>query len=998
MTSSAATSSDSPKPRDRRSPLLLTLVIVAALAIGFYYFTGFYTDYLWFDQLGFSEVVLVRWGSIAVMFAIGFLAMAVPLAIVMQVAFRTRPTYAQLSSQLDRYQAQIEPLRRVGMVLIPVIFGLFSGAAAASRWELVQLWLNRQPFGQTDPQFGFDISFYVFEVPFYQQVVTLLLLVVFASFAATVAMSYLYGSLRINGREFRVARATRIMLAVLAALFMLGLAANIWLGQYAALSQPSSSVVRSGAGFAAVNATIPGIQIMAGIAALVAICFVVTAVIGRWRISIVGTAMLIVASLVVGAAYPALIQRFQVDPSARTLEAEFIDRNIESTRDAFGVSEVEMVPTDTRTTTEQGQLAEDAQTTANIRIMDPALVSEAFQNLESYRQFYSFPEQLNVDRYEIDGELQDTVVTLREMNTDWLSEQSWYNQTIVYTHGYGMVAAYGNQRGPEGQPVFMQGGVPTSGPLGDYEPRIYFGQSQPEYSIVGGTDDSVDLEVDYPRGGEEGSGADNAMTTFDGEGGPNVGNLFNRLAYALQFQSEQILLSDALNSDSQILYNRDPIERVQEVAPYLTLDQTSYPAVVDGRVVWIVDGFTSTDLYPYSTPMSMSGAIRDSTNPNPQMGPNDTVNYIRNSVKGVVDAYDGSVTLYAWDTDDPILQAWQSVYPASTTSMEEMSGDLLSHVRYPQDLFKMQRAILGDYHVTNPGTFYSDDDRWRTPSEPTWTGEGSAPPQPPYYLTMSVAEQDPAFTLYSTFIPHGGEGTPNVLYGYLSVNADAGSTPGEVSEDYGRLVIQELPRDQSVPGPGQMQNNFNTDDAISVELNILERGATQVMRGNLLTVPVGGGLLYVQPVYLRSTGDTSFPVLRRVLVSFGDNIAFADTLDAALDELFDGDSGADVDDAPEGIEDDPVDPDDPDTPTEPEEPEEPSEPETPEEPISDDLAALQQELNEVLQDANQALQDREEAYANNDLVGAAEADERLQEALERAIVLSDEIERLEAEG
>lgn len=995
MTTSAATASDSPRPRARRSPLLLTLVIVAALAVGFYYFTGFYTDYLWFDQLGFSQVVIVRWVSIAVMFLLGFLLMAVPLAVVMQVAFRTRPMYAQLSSQLDRYQEQIEPLRKVGMVLVPVVFGLFTGAAAASRWELAQLWLNRKPFGEVDPQFGFDIGFYVFEVPFYQQIVTLLLLVIFACFAATIAMSYLYGSLRIHGREFRVARATRIMLAVFASLFMLGIGVNIWLGQYAMLSQPSASVVRSGAGYAAVNATIPGIQIMAGIAALVAIAFIVTAVIGRWRISIVGTAMLIVASLVVGAAYPALIQRFQVDPSARTLEADYIQRNIDSTREAYGVADVERIPTDTRTTVEQGQLAEDAQTTANIRIMDPAMVSEAFQNLESYRQFYRFPEQLNVDRYMIDGELQDTVVTLRELNQDWLGEQSWYNQHLVYTHGYGIVAAYGNQRGPEGQPVFMQGGVPTTGPLGDYEPRIYFGQSQPDYSIVGGTPEGTDIEIDYPRGGEEGaSGADNAMTTFEGDGGPNVGNLFNRVAYSLKFQSTDLLLSDAVFPDSQILYERDPIQRVQAVAPYLTLDQTAYPAVVDDKVVWIVDGFTTTNQYPYSTPISMSGAVRDSTNPSPRVGPNDTINYLRNSVKAVVDAYDGSVTLYAWDTEDPILQAWSDVYGDPTVDIQEMSGDLLSHVRYPQDLFKVQRAILGDYHVTNPGTFYSDDDRWRTPNEPAWRGEGQAPPQPPYYLTMSVAEQDPAFTLYSTFIPHGGEGTPNVLYGYMSVNADAGSEDGTVSENYGRLTIQELPRDRSVPGPGQMQNNFNTDDSISVDLNILERGATEVMRGNLLTVPVGGGLLYVQPVYLRSTGDTSYPVLRRVLVAFGDNIAFAETLDDALDELFDGDSGADIDDAPEGVEEDPETPGEPDdeteTPTDPE-----PEPEDP--PISGDLAELNQQLNATLEEAYQALQDREQAYADNDLVAAAEADERMQRALERAVELADEIDRLEAQ-
>lgn len=962
----------------KRSPLVMTLVVVIALAVAFYYFTGFYTDYLWFDQLGFAQVLQVRWLSIAVMFLIGFVAMAVPLWAVMQVAFRTRPMYAQLSSQLDRYQELIEPLRRLGMIAIPVMFGLFAGVAAASRWETAQLWLHRQNFGEVDPQFGIDVGFYVFQVPFYQQVLGFAQLVLFACFAATIAIAYLYGSLRISGKSFRVARATRIMLAVIAALFMVALAANVWLNQYAALSQRGSGTVRSGAGFAAVNATIPGIQILAVSAVLVAIAFIVTAFIGRWRISIIGTAVLVVLSLVVGIAYPAIIQRFQVDPSARTLEAEYIDRNIQATRDAYGVADVNMVPTDTRTDTEAGQLAEDAQTTANIRIMDPALVSGAFQNLQSFRQYYEFPEQLNVDRYEIDGEIVDTVVAVRELNVEQLgNEESWYNQHVVYTHGYGVVAAYGNQRGPEGQPVFMQGGVPTSGDLGEYEPRIYFGESTPEYSIVGAPDGTDDRELDYPRSEEEGAG--NAYTTFSGEGGPSIGNLFNRVAYALQFQSEQILLSDAVNDESQILYNRDPVDRVQAVAPYLTLDQTTYPAVVDGRVVWIVDGFTTTNAYPYSSQINMSSAIADTTNPNPSNGPAEGINYIRNSVKAVVDAYDGSVTLYAWDTEDPMLKAWTSVYPVGVTPMEEMSGELLSHVRYPQDLFKVQRFILGEYHVTNSGTFYSGDDQWRTPSEPTWSGEGDAPYQPPYYLTMSVGDADPAFTLYSTYIPSGSQ-APNVLYGYLSVNADAGSTPGQVSESYGQLTLQQLPKDQSVPGPGQMQNNFNTDNAISVELNILERGATEVMRGNLLTVPVGGGLLYVQPVYLRSTGSTSFPVLRKILVAFGDDIAFADTLDEALDILFEGDSGAVAGDEGQNVESDGTEPDGTD----------------PGDDGTDEQSTLQQQLDQALADAKAAMDERAAAYAENDLVAAAEADAKLQTALEQAIVASDRI--AEAQG
>ncbi|MFJ6113054.1 UPF0182 family protein [Agrococcus sediminis] len=945
----------------------MTVLIVGAIIGAFVMFSGFYADILWFDQLGFIQVLQTRWLSMLVMFLIGFVAMAVPVALSVQIAYRSRPVYAQLNSQLDRYQELVEPLRKVGMWTAPVALGLFSGLASASQWESAQLWLNRKPFGEVDPQFGLDIGFYVFELPFYQQVLGFALAVLFISAVASLATAYLYGAIRVTGREVRVSRSARIQLAVIGALYMLALGASIWLGQYAALAQTSQGFLATGAGYTEVNATIPGAQILAGIAALVGVFFIVTAVIGRWRIAVVGTALLIAASLVVGVAYPAIVQRFQVDPSARTLEAEYIQRNIDATRAAWDVDDMVETDSDARTDAEPGALRADAETTANIRIIDPALVSDAFANLQEYRQYYGFAEQLDVDRYEIDGEIQDTVIALRELDLSGLDEDSWYNRHIVYTHGYGAVAAYGNQRGQEGQPVFLQGGIPTDGALGEFEPRVYFGESTPDYSIVGGPEGSPDLELDYPRSTEEGSG--NATTTFSGDGGPRLDSVINRLAYALKFQSEQIILSDAVTSESQILYDRHPRDRVAAVAPYLTLDSDTYPAVVDERLVWIVDGMTTSSSYPYASHRSFSQTIADTTNANPSLVPGDIINYMRNSVKAVVDAYDGSVTLYAWDTEDPVLQAWQQIYPGTIRPISEMSGDLMSHVRYPADMFKLQRNILGDYHVTNPATFFSGDDQWSTPADPTWSNsQVPAPPQPPYYLTMSVDGQDPAFTLYSTFIPRDGR---EILYGYLSVNADAGSTDGEVSEDYGRLTLQMLPKDRSIPGPGQVQNTFDTDDEVSRELNLLRQGASDVLNGNLLTLPVGGGLLYVQPVYLQSTGATSYPVLRKILVAFGDDIAFEDTLDEALDSLFGGDSGAEAGDSD-------VDPTAPG-----EEPAEPGE-----EPSTD----LQAQLDAVLQEAGAALQERQAAYAENDLVAAAEADQRLTAALQEAVELSAQIE------
>jgi uncharacterized membrane protein (UPF0182 family) len=425
------------------------------------------------------------------------------------------------------------------------------------------------------------------------------------------------------------------------------------------------------------------------------------------------------------------------------------------------------------------------------------------------------------------------------------------------------------------------------------------------------------------------------------------------------------LLSDAINANSQILYNRDPAQRVQEVAPYLTLDSEVYPAIVDGRIKWIVDGYTLSNKFPYSNLENFGQSVLDSASEGFRGGIG-SVNYIRNSVKATVDAYDGSVDLYQWDDKDPILSAWMKVYPNTVQPKSEMSAELMSHVRYPSDLFKMQRSVLGRYHVTEAGAFYSQQDAWMTPNDPVGTNSlGTL--QPPYYLTMQTPGQtQSAFSLYSTFIPKStGETTRNVLTGYLLANSDAGAKAGEVSSNFGKLTLLNLPRETIVPGPGQVQNNFNADSNVSSLLNLLRQGSTRVLNGNLLTLPVGGGLLYVQPVYVESTGETSYPLLQKILVAFGDQIAFEDTLDEALDELFGGDAG--VDPAPT----DPT----PNT-------ESPSvDPGT----GSGDNPAL----NAALERANKALQEKQAALAAGDWTAFGEADERLAKAIEDALAALD---------
>ncbi|MEI3849436.1 MULTISPECIES: UPF0182 family membrane protein [Microbacterium] len=945
-------------PRTSRRILMISVVIIAALIAAFFAFASLYTDFLWYDQLDFAQVLTTRWLATAVMFVVGFLGMALPLFLVIQLAYRLRPVYVRLSSQLDRYQEVIEPLRRLAMWGMPVFFGLFAGFAAAGQWETVWMWANGASTGVLDPQFQMDTGFYMFALPFYRAVLGFASAVMILCLLVTALVSYLYGSVRVGQGELRISKPARIQLAVLAGVYLLLQAASLWLDRYVTLVTPEDRI--TGAAYTGANATIPGLSILAILAALVAILFFITAVIGRWRFPLAATALLVVASLVVGIGYPWVVNTFQVKPNQNSLQAEYYQRNLDATKAAYGIDGLETTPFKAATDAEPGQLRADADTTASIRILDPAIISPTVRQLEQYRAYYQFPENLDVDRYEIDGEKQDTVVAVRELDMNQLSDAgNWNNRAAVYTHGYGLVAAAGNQRTPDGEPVFLERGIPSDGFLTKtekFEPRVYFGEQSPPYSIVGAPEGTAPVEIDYPRGQD---GATDTKTTFTGDGGPRIGNFFNKLLYALKFQSEQILFSDLVNEESQILYDRDPKTRVQKVAPYLTLDNDPYPSVVDGRIVWIVDGYTTSASYPYSTGVSLQEAIGDASTAMPGFVA-DEVNYIRNSVKATVDAYDGSVTLYAWDEEDPVLKTWQKVYPSTLKPISDMSGELMSHVRYPTDLFKVQRAMLGVYHVDDASSFAQRDNAWKTPNDP----QNQERLQSPYYLSMKMPGQDsPRFSMFTTFIPSAeGTSSRDVLLGYLAVDSDAGSEAGVKSKGYGQLRMLEIDADTTVPGPGQVQNTFDTDTDVAQQLNLLKQGQSEVLHGNLLTLPVGGGLLYVQPVYVQASKGTQLPRLQKILVAFGDRIAFADTLTGALDELFGGDAGA-----VGGDEEVP--------------------PTTPggstTEPPQTGAAARQA----ALEDAKAAMLARDEALKSGDLTKFAEADKQLTEAVNRLIEL-----------
>ena len=948
----------------------ITLVVLAALVVAFFLFANLYADWLWYSQLGFSRVLGTEWGARVLMFVIGFLGMAVPLWLAIQLAYRLRPVYARLSFQLSRYQEVVEPLRRLAMWGIPIFFGFFAGFAASTQWETTALWLNGVSTKTTDPQFHLDTGFYLFALPFYSSLLGFASAVVLVCLLVTAVVTYLYGSVRIGQRELRISRAARIQLAVLAALYLLLQGVSLWLDRYKTMAEPADRI--TGPGYTEVNAVIPGKTILAIAAIIVAILFVVTAIIGRWRYPLIATALLVVSGLVVGMVYPWIVNVVEVKPNQLSLESKYYQRNIDATQTAYGIRDLQTKNFAATTTAKAGQLKQDVGTTSQIRIMDPAIISPTVQQLEQYRSYYQFKDPLDVDRYDVGGKTQDAVASVRELNLSALGNAaSWQNSTMIYTHGYGIVVAKGNQRTDDGKPVFLERGIPTTGSLTNgekYQPRIYFGENSPAYSIVGAPKDTTPIELDYPSGS---NGSAETKTTFSGDGGPNIGNWFNRLIYAMKFQSEQILFSDAINTDSQILYDRDPITRVQKAAPYLTLDSDPYPSVVDGRIVWIVDGYTTSAQYPYASTVSLSSAIADSSNPAPRYALDD-INYIRNSVKATVDAYSGKVTLYSWDDQDPLLKAWEKIYPSTIKPLGDMSAQLMSHVRYPTDLFKVQRAMLGVYHVDDAQSFYQSDNRWVTPNDP----QDVTKFQPPYYQILQMPDQPaPEYSMFTTFIPQSSSSSTarNVLMGYLAVDSNAGSTAGKKAADYGKLRMLAISADTPVPGPGQVQNTFDAQPNVSSFINLLKQGDSQVLKGNLLTLPVGGGLVYVQPVFVQSSGATKLPTLQKVLVAFGNKVAFSDTLAEALDDLFGGNSGANTGDS--GV-----------APSASPSPSGSTPPGTGGNTGTQNSTAFQA----LLQDAGQAIADREAALKKGDWTAYGAADARLTSDIQQLMQLEQQ--------
>ena len=939
--------------------LLPTIIVLAAIVIGFVIFTGFYTDWLWFDSVGETEVFTVTLTTRLALFASFGLTMAVVLAGTLWIAYRFRPAAPPLTpeqSSLERYRMALEPYRFLIAVAIAGVIGLLAGISAASEWSTFLRWRNATDFGVTDPQFGLDIGFYTFTYPFLRFALGFAFSAIILAIGLAIAAHYLYGGLRLQPPGDRVSAAAQVHLSGLIAILLLLKAVAYWLDRFGLMIKSESLVQGfTGMKYTDANAVLPALQILTFVALITAVLFLVNMIVRNWVIPLIGLGLLILTSILVGGVYPAIVQQFQVRPSELVREQPYIERNINATRSAYDIADAQIQEyPGTVEPPSEAVINANLGTLDNIRLLDPALASLTYNQLQQIRAYYSFNDSLDVDRYMMEGGQRGAIVAAREINLAGIpdNQRNWANDHAVYTHGYGFVAAYDNTAESSGQPDFFESDIPPEGLLGIEQPRIYFGELSPTFSIVGAPEGTPPIELDYP---DDASPTGQVNNTYSGSGGVPVGSLLNRLLFATKFQDSNILLTDLINPESRILWDRDPLTRVEKVAPWLTLDQDPYPAVVDGRIVWLVDGYTTSNAYPYSSRVSLGEVTSDSITVrtgSSAIAPTDQLNYARNSVKAVVDAYEGTVTLYAWDEADPVLQTWMKAFPGVVQERSTMPAEIEAHVRYPQDLFKVQRVVMSRYHVTDPATFYNGTDFWIVPFDPTQAIQQF---QPPYYLTLQMPGQDsPAFSLTTTFAPQRRP----TLAAFMAVD----SAPGD---GYGTIRVLQLPSNTTIPGPTQVQNNFESDPEIAQELSLLRRGGSEVDLGNLLSLPFNGGLLYVEPVYLRATQD-GYPLLRKVLAGYGANVALEDTLDEALAAVFESDPIPTPDPTP-GPDPDP-DPDPQPTPTP-----------TPG-PSGDPLTDLQA----AIADAQAAYERGQLALADGDFAAYGEAQADLAAALRRA--------------
>ncbi|MFF0822030.1 UPF0182 family membrane protein [Micromonospora haikouensis] len=848
-----------------------------------------WTDWLWFDEVRYTQVFTGVLATRLLLFLVVGLAMALVVGGNLWLAHRLRPKLRPHSLEqatLERYRMVLGPRLGLWISLVALVVGLFAGLSAQSRWNQWLLFRNGGDFGVKDPEFGVDVGFYVFQLPFWRYVLGVGFTAVVLALLGALAVHYIFGGVRLQGVGDRMTNAARAHLSTLVAVFVLLKAVAYVLDRRSMLLEYNEGAKLYGAGYADINALLPAKEILAYISVVVAIAIIVfsNAVMRNLVWPGISLALLGVSAVAIGGIYPWAVQTFEVKPSAKDKEAPYIERSIDATRAAFGLADTKIQPYAASNLVPPASLGTDASVVPNVRLLDPQLVSETYTQLQQVRGFYDFGPKLDIDRYAVGGKTSDYVVGVREVNYGELTDQqnTWINRHTVYTHGYGLVAAPANQVVCGGQPYFVSGflGEKTqeacsaqTEQIPATQPRIYYGERmEPEdYAIVGQANPERNAEFDRPTqtGGEQ-------YYTYTGEGGVEIGSFSRRLLYAIKEQESNFLLSEAVNENSKLLYVRNPRDRVEKVAPFLTLDGDPYPAVVGGRVQWIVDGYTTAATYPYAERVNLQSETTDElTGRGTFQLARENVNYIRNSVKATVDAYDGTVRLYEFDQTDPVLKAWNKAFGGDLVlPNDKIPAELREHFRYPADLFKVQRNLLTKFHVTDPGDFYSAQDFWQVPNVPDNPDGGQK--QPPYYLwTQFPGQTAPRFQLTSAVTPNGRQNLAALI-------------SGSYVDGKPQLEVLELPDQTRISGPVQVHQQMTNNANIRQQLNLLSSNQAQVQYGNLLSLPFGDGMLYVEPVYVKSNQQDAYPLLQKVLLSYGDGgsyVVLANNLTDGIKQL-----------------------------------------------------------------------------------------------------------------
>ncbi|MQB00034.1 MAG: hypothetical protein GEU78_07025 [Actinobacteria bacterium] len=910
------------RPRARPNLRALTIVVVLAILALLFGSARFYTDVLWFNEVGFSSVL---WTSIRVQFLVGFVAFLVTALFVianLMIARRFAPPYLPglQRDPLEQVRAVIGNRLRLAHMAIGAFFGVLVAGTAAGAWQSVLLYGNRVDFGEVDPQFSRDIGFYVFELPLYDTVLGIAWFVVMATLFASAAAHFFHGTVRPEARFSGVHPVALAHLSVLLGLLALIKAAQYRVGIYQ-LNFSDRGVV-TGASYTDVNAQLNALQLLTIISIISALLFIANIWFRRLSLPLAAVAIWILTAVLAGGVWPWATQRFSVDPQEPQREAPYIARNIEATRDAFGLTDVESRSFAADPDLTGDQVESNRALIRNVRLWDPPVLQRAYQQLQALRTYYQFPD-VDVDRYEVDGEMRQVLLSARELHLDDLPDRSktWANLHLQYTHGFGLVASLANASTSQGQPQFLIKDVPGSAVAGAEafdvgQPRLYYGEgfNSREFSVV----DTGQSELDYSV--EEGT----ERTRYDGAGGIPVGGLFKRLAFAVRETDPNLVLSGLIERKSRILLYRNVRDRVHRVAPFLGFDSDPYVAAVDDRLVWVLDAFTFTRHYPYSQQFDVGEIItRDREAPpgsfEGELSGNQ--NYIRNSVKVAVDAYDGSMIFYIVDDEDPLVRAWAKAFPALFTN-EEPPEELVAHFRYPEDLFKVQSEAYLTYHMTEAEQFYAREDEWNIAQQSSVDSASgvdvSASVQPTYLLVTLPGEDEQEFLLTRPFTPHN---RPNMI-ALMAARADPGV--------YGELITIRFPRERIVVGPSQVSNLIEQDPVISSQLSLLRNSGSDTIEGALVILPIEDSLLYIQPLFLVAENQ-GIPELKKVIMLRGEQAVMGDSFEHALGLLF-------------GLE----------GPAEPE-PGEPAEPGEPGEPSSD-LAALIAEAGELYEQAQQALQ------------------------------------------